>query len=187
MPISHITKMFAVQDAKIAPMTADPPGGTATYGTIIDLPGIKSVGMSFDIENKQLRGDNSLLDENSILTGLSLSVEWAKLSLDIQAALLGGTVTDGGTGTTETATFARLGTNSLAYFKFEAKTPTDGVDTIGGDAHLVVYKCILSGFGSLGFAEEDYQTLSADFRGSPRLADSKWWDFVLNETAAAIA
>lgn len=187
MPISHVTKIFAVEDAKLAPMTADPAGGTATYGTIVDLPGVKSVGMSFDIENKQLRGDNSLLDENSILTGLGLSVEWAKLSLDVQAALLGGTVADTGTTPNQKSTHSRLGTNSLAYFKFEAKTPTDGVDTIGGDGHLIVYKCILSGFGSLGFAEEDYQTLSADFRGSPRLSDSKWWDHVLNETAVAIA
>lgn len=187
MPISHITKVFAVEDAKISPLTADPAGGTTTYGTALDMPGIKSVGMSFDIENKQLRGDNALMDENSILIGLGLSVEWAKLALDVQAALLGGTVTDSGTTPNMVATYKRLGTNRLSYFKFEAATPEDGVDTIGGDYHLVVYKCILSGFGSLGFAEEDYQPLSANFRGSPRISDSGWWDHVLNESAVAIA
>lgn len=187
MPISHTSKFYAVTDAKIAAVTADPSGGTTTYGTLIDVPGIKSVTISGDINTVELRGDNTLLDSNSTLTNVTVDFEYAKLNLDAVAAMIGGTVTDSGAGTTEVATYRRLGTDTFAYFKFEAKTPTAGVDEVLGDAHILLYKCMLSGFPELGMAEEDYQTFSASAVAIPRLSDSKWLDVVLNETAAAIA
>ena len=187
MPISHFSKFYAVSDAKIAALTADPSGGTATYGALIDVPGIKSVTVSGDINTVELRGDNTLLDSNSTLTNLTVSFEYAKLNLDALAAMVGGTVTDGGATTLETATFRRLGTDSFSYFKFEAKTPTAGVDEVAGDGHVLLYKCMLSSFPDLGMAEEDYQTFSAEAVAVPRLSDSRWLDVVLNETATAIA
>lgn len=186
MPISHISKMYAVSDAKIAAVSADPSGGTTTYGTLLDVPGIKSVSIGGDINTVELRGDNQLLDANSILTSVSLEFEFAKLSLDVIRVLAGGTVTDAGITPNQTAVYRLLGTDSIGYFKFEGRTPTGGVDTTTGDAHILLYKCIVTGFPEFGLAEEDYQTLTVSALALARLSDNRWMDVTFNETQAAI-
>lgn len=187
MPISHFSKEFAIEDAKIAKLTADPSGGAATYATIIDVPGIKEVTLSGTVESKELRGDNALLDARSVFKSLSISVKHAKVSLDVLPVLLGGTTTDSGTTPNQKVTYDLLGTDTPNYFKFEAKTPTDGGDVIGGDVHIVVHKCVVSGLPDIGFAEEDYRTVGFDAVCSPLLATSrKWLTVIFNETAAAI-
>lgn len=188
MPISHVSKAFAVSDAKIAQMTADPAGGTATYASVIDVPGIKEVTLSGTVNSKELRGDNALLDARSVLQNLSITVSHAKISLDVLAVLLGGTNADSGTTPNMLATFDLLGADTPNYFKFEATTPADGADTIGGDVHIVLHKCVVSGLPDLGFAEEDYRTVGFSAVCSPLLATSnKWLSVTLNETAVAIA
>lgn len=185
MPISHETKWYGVNDAKIAKLTADPAGGAATYGTLIDVPGIKSVGITGDVNSVELRGDGKRLDQSSVLSGLSLTFEGAKQSIDVLVATVGGTVVDAGTGSTETVTYTLLGSDVMNYFKFEAQTL--GVDTISGDGHLLLHKCILSSAPALGMAEEDYQTSSIEAVAMPLLSTDKLLTAVLNETAAAIA
>jgi len=185
MAAPHFTKWYAVTDAKIAAVTADTAAST-TYGTLIDVPGIKSVTVSGDINTVELRGDNTLLDANSTLTNLTVEFEYAKLSLDALAVMAGGTVTDTGATVAEIATYRRLGSDTFGYFKFEAKTPTAGTDDVTGDGHIVLYKCIMSGFPEIGMAEEDYKTFSVSATAIPRLFDSRWLDVVINETAAVI-
>jgi hypothetical protein len=188
MALAHFTKWYAVVDAKIAKLTADPAGGTATYGTIIDVPGIKAVEISGNINLAELRGDNQLLDSNSILQDLQVSIEYAKLSLDVLPVVLGGASVDSGTTPNQKVTYTRAGTDSFNYFKLEAKTPTDGVDFVGGDGHILLPKLILSSPPDLGFAEEDYELFSMEARALPLLATgNKWIEIVANETAAAIS
>lgn len=186
MALSHVTKLFAVKDAKIAKLTADPAGGTTTYATAVDVPGIRTVGISGDVNTTELRGDQVLLDSDTTLSNITVSFEYAKMSLDVFVATLGGAVADSGSGSTEVATYSLLGTDTLfTPFKFEAQVVS--VDTPGGDAHLVLYRCKLSSFPQLGTELDDYQTFSLEATASPRLSDSKWIDVVLNETAAAIS
>lgn len=190
MPISHVSKVFAVEDCKISPMTADPAGGTTTYGTAIDVPGIKSIEVKGTIETKTLRGDNTLLDADAVLTEVTLTVTHAKLSLDVLSAFfVDAPVVDSGTAPNEVATWSLTGDNSrLAPFKLEGKTPTGGTDEIDGDGHLVFAKCILSSFPDMGLPEEDYATASFETTCFPALGDGvPWMDVLLNETATAIA
>lgn len=187
MAAPHFSKVFAVSDCKIAKITADTSGGSTTYASVVDVPGIKSVGITGDVNSVELRGDNQSLDFSATLGAMTVSVEHAKISLDVLPVLLGGTTTDSGTGAAEIATYAQLGTNVPNYWKLEAKTPTGGVDEVAGDLHLVFYKCIVSSYPEFGFAEEDYQIVSFEARAVPRLSDSKLFDVVLNETAAAIS
>jgi hypothetical protein len=184
MAISHTTKWHHVNDAKISVMTADPAGGAAAYSAAIDVPGIKEIGVTPTFRNQELRGDNQKLDESSELVAIALTFRHAKLSLDVLSALLGGTVTDAGTGSTETATYDHLGATVLPYWKIEAQTT--GVDLIGGDGHLIFWKCIVSAY-DLGFAEENYRLFGGGARTMPRIADDKWFRIVENETLAAIS
>lgn len=189
MPLSHVTKQFAVEDAKISKMTADPAGGTTTYATSIDVPGIKSVAISGDVENKELRGDNTLLDSFSILSGLTLSWANAKLSTAVLEVLIGGATVDSGVTPNMAATYSLLNSDVISYFKFEAKSPTGGADPVGGDIHFILPKCIVSSLGDLmGLAEEDYQTVTAEARClQPLGTGGKRLQTVTNETAVAIS
>lgn len=186
MPISRVTKLYAVEDAKIAPLLADPEGGTPSYGAGIDVPGIKSMEISGDVEVKELRGDNRLLDSDSSLTNVTVSFPHAKLSLDVLAALLGGDVTDGGTTPAQTTTWDLSSDAKPLPFKLVGKTPTGGADQIGGDVHFTLWKCVLSSFPGLGLAEEDYRTIENEARAVPLISTGKWISVQINETALAI-
>lgn len=187
MPAAHFSKVFGTQDAKVAKVTDDPSGGSVTYAASVDVPAIKSVEISGDVNTVELRGDNSLLDSATTLTNISAAVTHGKLSLDVLGVLLGPTVVDSGTGTTEVATFDLTATSALNYFKLEAATPSTGSDFVGGDVHFVLHKCIINGFPDIGTAEEDYRTSSFGVAAVPLLATGrKWLSIVFNETAAAI-
>lgn len=187
MAISHVTKLFGFQDAKIYPMLTDPAGGTATYGTGVDVPGVKALEVSGSVDTKKLRGDNSLLDVISVLTDVTGKLGFAKLSLDLYAIWLGGAVVDAGSGATETATWDLTGASTPKYWKIEGKTPTDGGDLVGGDVHVIFHKAVIGSFPGAGFADEDYQLQSLDFGTTPLLATgNKWMTVVVNETAATI-
>ena len=86
MPLQRFTRVYGIQDAKIAPLTADPASGTPTYGALIDVPGIKSFEISGDMEVKSLRGDNTKLATNSTITNIQVQVTHAKVSLDVLTA-----------------------------------------------------------------------------------------------------
>lgn len=187
MPISRVTKLYAVQDAKIAPLTSDPAGGTPTYGALIDVPAIKSVEISGDVEVKELRGDNTLLDSDSTISNITVAINHGKLSLDVLAAWIDSTVTDAGTTPSQTSTWEMTNTARPKPFKLEAVTPVSGGDLIGGDVHFVLHKCILGAFPGLGLAEEDYKTIETEARAVPLLSTGKWISAVINETATAIA
>jgi hypothetical protein len=188
--LSHVTKVFAVEDCKIAPITADVSGSATTYGTIVDVPGIKSIGVKGDMKESELRGDNGLMDIDSVLRSATLTIEHAKLSLDVFAGLFGLTVVDSGTTPNQKSTLSfavASGSVRPKPVKIEGKTPTGGIDVITGDLHIVFYKVILTSFPEHGFAEEDYQTLKFEAKAMPTLGTgNKWFDYVENETAAVI-
>lgn len=186
MAISHVTKTYGVSDAKLALVTADATGGI-TYGSAIDVPGIKSVTLTGEVRNVELRGDNGLLDSDSVLASIGCTFTCAKLDLDLIAAILGGSVADSGSGSTEVATYSRVQTDSFAYFGFLAKTPTNGGDLVGGDVWLKLPKCKLKNFPSFGFSEEDYTIPSFEVTAVQPIASAgKWLQWIINETAASL-
>lgn len=189
-PLAHSSKRYAVQDCKIAKMTADPSGGAATYGTSVDVPGIKTVDLSVGLNTNELRGDNGPLDQTSTLGQITGSVSHAKISLDVLGVILGPTVTDSGTTPSQTAVLALVGgatPSTPGYFRLEAVTPSNGSDLVGGDVFISLKKCIVTGVSDLGFAEEDYAIASFDFAAIPTLATgNKIFEISLRETTAAL-
>lgn len=185
MVLSHVTKVFAAKDAKVFPLTADPAGGSPTYGTGIDVPGLKTVTIGGDINSAELRGDNQRLDSQSTLGGITVSMEFAKTSLDLLAAFFSNTITDSGTTPNQKSLWSLLGTTGLGYVGMTCQAV--GADTITGDVQFSVHKMMLSSFPEMGLEEEDYKTASVEFDASPLLSNSKWLTVVVNETTAAVA
>lgn len=187
MAIQHYTKVFNFQDAKVYPLLTDPPGGTATYGTGIDVPGVQALEVSGDIETKELRGDGGLLDVFSVLKNVKAKLGYAKESLDLFATWLGGAVVDSGTTPNQKATWDLTGDSTVKNWKIEGACPASGVDLVGGDLHVTFWKSVLASFPGSGFAQEDYQLQSVDFATTPLLATGKkWMTVVLQETASVI-
>lgn len=187
MPISRVTKLYSVQDAKISPLLTDPAGGSATYGTPIDVPGIQTMEISGDVEVKKLRGDNGPLATNSVISNIQVAVNYAKLSFDVLKAIIGGVVTDSGTTPAQKSIWALNPTNAtLPPFKLEGVTPPNGVDIVTGDLHWILNKLSLTAFPALGFSQEDFRIASFTAAADPLISTGDWISAVLNETAVAI-
>lgn len=188
MPLTHETPVFSVDKLAMYPMTADPSGGTATYGARVYVPGVRTISASPDVLSKELFGDNAVLARTTKLRGMNGTAECAKWSLDIIKNLIGGTLTDSGSTPNMISTLSIKNTDFGGYFKLEAQIL--GVElpssTSTGDVHLVWWKAKLSNF-DLGANMEDYSTPSFDIAGVQRSSDGKIFDLVYNETAAALS
>ncbi|MFI8865344.1 phage tail protein [Streptomyces sp. NPDC053707] len=181
-----MTKLYAVEDCKIFPLLSDPDGGTPVYGEGVDVPGIKAMEISGDVEVKQLRGDNTLLDSDAEISNVTVSYPHAKLGLDVLKALMSSTITDSGTTPAQKTKWSlKKGAKPLPY-KIVGKTPTSGGDIIGGDVHFTLFKCIMSSFPGLGLAEEDYRTVENEANAMPLISTGEWVDVEINETAVPI-
>lgn len=185
MPLSHVTKVFAAKDAKLYPLTADPAGGSPTYGAGVDVPGLKTVTISGDVNSVELRGDNQRLDSASNLSGISVAMEFAKLSLDIMSTIMSALVVDSGTTPNQVASWTLLGTTQMSYCGMTCQAV--GADPITGDAMFSVYKMVPSSFPEMGLEEEDYKTSSLEFDAMPLLSNGKWIGAAIRETTAALA
>lgn len=178
MPPSPVSKLYSTEDCKVAALLTDTPGGSFTYDTQIDVPGIRSATMTPQIESKSLRGDNRELDADSTLVAIEISAEHAQISYPALAVLLGGTW-DG-------SNYTRKGDDPLSYFGMGWRTPTGGVSDPAGDVHFYAHKCKITAY-TLGTAFEDYQLLSFTARGVYRASDDELWDIAPHETAELVS
>lgn len=188
MPLSRVSKVFAVKDGKMRKITADPDNGVKVVAASVDVPGIKSVTITGTVDTKVLRGDNMKLDQMSVLTDVVVTFTYAKLSLDVLGVVLGGATVDAGTTPNQTSAWSLTGDNVVfSYFEFEAQAVAG--DSIGGDVVLKLEKCVLSSFPEgIGMAEEDYTgPFSVEAGAQPTLATGKkWLSVTFRETAAAL-
>jgi hypothetical protein len=189
MPVlTHTTPVFSVDNAAWTPMLTDPSGGTATYGTKIDVPGIQTVQLDPDVLNKELFGDNAIIAMAAKARRFVFKAMAAKLSLDLLASLMGGAVVDAGTTPNQTSTYTVLNSDSAKYGKFEYRVL--GVELPGaaggGDLHFVGWKCKLTST-SLAAKMEDFAPHAFDVIALARTSDGKMISLVENETAVALA
>lgn len=164
---SHISKRYGVTDAKIYAVTGDT-ASAYTYGSGIDVPGVKSITLDGSTSTKTLRGDNALLDSMIALDSITGTIQFAKDSLDVTAAALGLTVDDD----TNTAELLIDGDAAPQPLRLEAIAA--GSDFISGGVKLYIAKMYMVPIA--GLAEEDYQTFSVPFTTAPtvyRNGDSK--------------
>lgn len=185
MAISPITKVFAAKDCKLYPLTSDPAAGSPVYGTGIDVPGIKTVAITGDINNVELRGDNGRMDSASVLGGVAVSMTFAKLSHDILSAVFAAVAAASGTTPNQKSVWTLLGTTGLNYVGMTCQSV--GADTITGDVQFAAYKLMLDEFPEMGLEEEDYKTSSLSFAASPLISNGKWVGSTLEETLTALA
>lgn len=187
MAILHVSKVFAIKEARIAKLLTDPPAAPpATWGTSVPLTGAKKLTISGTVDTKYLRGDNVYLDSDTVWAGpLNFAIDHAKLNLDALAVLFSTAVVDSGVTPNQLATWAMLNTDVVQYFKLEARSAS--ADILTGDVLFSFWKCKLTAFPTLGLAEEDYQIPALAGTAVPLRADGRWFTPVIRETAVALA
>ena len=137
--------------------------------------------MSPTFIEKQLPGDESILDIYSRLDKVEWSIEYGIISLDALAVFIGGKVTAAGETPAQTQTYKLNQKDLPGYFKMEAKTDYADVD----DVHFMFYKCKCTSF-EYTLEGEEYATISASGNAIPTRNNGDVLDIVFNETAQEI-
>lgn len=162
MTISKKTALLGVNDLKIFPVTKDDSTGFTT-GSAIDVPGIRQISVTFDIDEKELTGDEKTLAVSSKIKSVSFTSEYAELSLDVLGALSGGKVSVANGSGSETASFSFSEGDMPSYFQLQAKI--DGTDSItGGDCHICIYKAKVTAMPING-VQSDFATYTFEGKG----------------------
>ena len=84
MPLAKESVILGINDAKIFPILVDD-STTLTYGTAVDVPGITSLKLTPTFIEKQLKGDESVIDTYAKLEQIDWSIEHGVVSLDALA------------------------------------------------------------------------------------------------------
>lgn len=188
MAVKKVTKIYGVDDIKVFPVTKDDETGFAC-GDSVDMVGARQISVDFEIEEKELTGDEMTLDTSAKIKSVTFNFEVAKLNLEAMALFSGGTISTTGMEDTEKATYS-LGSKASynqKYFQLQAKI--NSTDNDGGDLHICIYKAKATSMPMNG-VEQDYAKFTVDGRGvftSYEFSDEKKLiDIDVNKKAVAL-
>ncbi len=171
MTVKTTTKVFGIDEIKLYPISQD---GTDGYVLAdgIELPGAKSLEVTFQIDEKNLSGNEMILDVYSKVKKLNFSAGFAKLGLEVLQASLGGFLhkNDSSSG------FSLQNNKNTPYFQLVAKV--SGTDE--GALFLHLMKCKVNAI-PIKAQESDFATFSLS--GSGIYTTQK---FTRNETIAEL-
>ncbi len=189
---AHVTRLFGVNDAKVYKMLTDPPAAPPTYVTPgIDVPGVQSLTAKLGMDIKQLRGDNSLLAADAVFKDVTGDLKYAKFSFDLADSLMDpAAAADSGSPPNTLSKITLSQADTPASFKIEAQSKQ--VDYVGGDMHMILYKCTASSLDMFGFDEENYNLQGISYVAFPVIGTptgfpaNSWVTAVANETSVAV-
>lgn len=161
MALKTVTKLFGVDDAKLYPITEDS-AASFSCGNGIDLPGVRQISLTYEIEEKSLTGDEKVLDVSNKIKSVTFNIEYAKLSLEVLAQLTGGSYSTTTSDSDESAVFSFGGGDLPNYFQLKAQILDTSND--GGDVHFCVYKAKATAL-PLNGVQDDFATLTFDGKG----------------------
>ncbi len=185
MPIATETVVYDVEDAKVAPLTADN-ATTVTYGALVDVPGIAECSVDPNMITAELKGDGGrVLAKKGKIDRMTMSATYSKLALDVLRTILGGTVVAAGVAPTQTQTYDLLGGNKLPYF-YLSFLITD-VDLGIGDVQVELFKCQLTGGTLISGAVDAFGQPTMALEAIGREKDKRMIRATIHETLTPIA
>lgn len=179
---NNTTYVFGAADAKIAKLLTDPSGGSATYASPIDVPGIKSIEISGTSDTRELRGDHRLIASISNLQTVEVRIAFAKWDAALYALFTGATLTnDAVTGDAKVSLSAG---NSGSYFKLSAVSVA--ADGNGSNVSIILPKLLVTDLPPLALAEEDFATAEVTATALPLESTGGWLEWGYNSTAVSL-
>ena len=170
---------YGLRDVKLKQFPAT---GETPLGSLVDLPASRIFSFAETEDFEELRGDDTVIATHGSGSTVAWSLESGGISLDAYKVMAGGATATSGVTPNEKKTYTKLGTDSRPYFQVEGQIISDN----GGDLHGIVYKAKAEGEIGGQFEDASFFLTGASGRGIPRISDSKTYDIVQNETAAAI-
>jgi hypothetical protein len=140
-----------IRDGKISLWLAE-----NSYGTAVDLGGIRNFSITTVVSTDQLKGDDRVLDRYSRLESVTVSFEQAEVNQTVLNMLMGGTLVSN-------ATYedVKIGEADAPYVALAGKV----VASNGNELHLFVPKCRLMSNLTLQAQVDTYMIPSAEFEG----------------------
>lgn len=176
---------FGLRDVKLTPYTDDT--ATVLAGSSIDLPNSRTFSFAETEDFEELRGDDSLVATHGNGPIVNWELEGGGVSLEAVQAMYGGTISETGSAPNRVKRLRKLKTDTRPYFKVEGQVISDS----GGDLHAVVWRCKATDDLSGEFSDGSFFLTGASGQGLGCLIAGDdfgaVWDFVQNETAAAIS
>ncbi len=157
MALTTRTHSFGINQLKIYEITEDS-AASYTVGTSIALPGAKELSVDFEIDEKELYGDESILKVHNKIKKLTFSANYAELELSALPVLIGGEIEEVAMDTHQR--YSLLDGDLPGYFQLQGLVE----DTDEGSLILTLMKCKITSH-ALGGAEDDFQTLSLSGTG----------------------
>lgn len=174
---------FGIRDIKVTGYTTA--AAVTLNASSVDLPYARTLSFTESEEFEELRGDDTIVATRGQGPELEWELEAGGLSLPALVIMNGGTSTESGTTPNIVITYKKLNTEAKPYFKIEGQVISDS----GGDLHLIMDKCKLTGDLEGEFSDGEFFVTQASGAaiGSSIVANAgQVYRIVQNETAAAI-
>ena len=168
---------YGLRDVKIYPITAGVPAATG-----IDLPNGRTLQFTENEDFAELRGDDALKAVHGQGPTVDWTLEGGGVSLEVVAAMYGGTVTTTGTAPAQVKKLLATGTKQRPYFKMAGQSISDS----GGDFITTIYNCKCNGDLTGQQSDGNFWLTGAKGIGMPD-ASGNLWDFTQNETATTLS
>lgn len=181
MPLTHETVVYDVHDFKVYALTSDT-GASPVYGAAVDVPGIAEASMDPNFLTAELKGDARIIAKKGRVDKMTVSATYGKVSLDVLAAILGGTIQD--TASTNSR-WRLLGDNSLPYFKAAFKI--EDVELGLGDLHVTLYKCQLTGGTLISGQTDEFGQPTLELEAIPLDSNDVMVDVDFYDVATALS
>jgi hypothetical protein len=147
----RLVVLRGVRDAKEAIWQS-----TGTYGTVRDISAIRQANMELELDTDQQEGDDEIIDRYSRVIGATISLQQARVDLQVASDFSGGTFETGA----DYDEFLLDGENDPNFVGLAFKV----VASDGKEAHYFFPKCKLSGNLSLEAGYGAYTVPSAEFQ-----------------------
>jgi hypothetical protein len=182
MPLTTIPLPYGLRDLGVKSLS----NNKDAPGTLVDMPYGRTFSWSETEEFQELRGDDMVITTRGSGPAPEWELETGGIKLDAFKLMAGGTVVGSGVTPNQKNTFTKLSSDSRPFFRLEGQAISDS----GGDFHAIIYAARATGDIEGELADGAFWLTGGSGAALPTNEaghTNKMYEFVQNETAAAIA
>jgi len=179
MALANYAIPFGLRQVKIVPLKQD---GTEDTANAVFLPASRTFSFSETEDFETLEGDDRTIASHGAGPTVDWDLEGGGISLAAWKALAGGTTVSGGTTPAATNTYTKLVSDARPYFNVYGRAISDN----GGDFLAKVFRCKADSSIEGSMENGSFLLTSASGKGYGEESSGKLYEFVHNETAAAL-